>query len=232
MFLIAVITTPVLNDVWSAVANALNDNPTLAILSLVVVSFSAGFGARKYFQDRELSGLKVLNKDTARLLADAKRRIQELESPAKEAEALLSRISYCLAPDTLKSQLAETLRHWPSNMHDLLIVAIMRQLLTTPGAAWLCTPAGTALVKVEWDDQRRACKVSTKLDSQDDPIRQLREFPVEPERLRAALLDVALFGITTIAIATTSSEVQKMVVRQGPGLSWRVEKQTLERVRP
>jgi hypothetical protein len=227
----AAIMTSVSNDVWTAVANAVKDNPTLAILSLVVASFAAGFAARKYFQDRELSRLKALGEETARLLAGAEGRVQELEAPAKDAEALLTRISECLLPDALKNELAPLLRLWAPEKHDLLIVAIIRQLLTTPGAAWVCTPAGTALVKIEWDEQRRSCKVSTRVDSQDDPIRQLREFPVDPTRLSAALLEVALFGITIIAVPTGPTQVQRMVVRQGPGLGWHVEKQTLERAR-
>jgi hypothetical protein len=218
-------------DIWNALTAALKDNPTVAILGLVVASFSTGFAARKYFQDRELDRLKASLKETQQKAEAASKRTHEIESAEKESKERLRRITDCLAPDDLKSTLAEHLRHWPTEKHGLLIVAIMRQLLTTPGSAWLCTPAGTALVKVEWDDKRGACKVSAEMNSQVDPIKDLRGFIKNPQALDAVLFDVAIYGIASVAVETGPSLVQRILVRQGPALSWLVEKQTLQRVK-
>jgi len=217
-------------DLWSALAGALRDNPLLTLLGWSLAVFGAGFAARRYFQDRELDRLRTSLRETNERLESATARLQAIESGEQESKDQMKRIADCLTPDDLKKHLVSPLSHWPVEKHDLLIAGLMRQLISTPGRAWLCTPAGTSLVKVDWDEQRGACRIGSETNSQVDPIKELRELITDRETLDEVLFDVAVHGITSIAIKTGPKTLQRILIRQGPGLGWELEKQTLERV--
>jgi len=217
-------------DAWTPVANALRDNPVLTILAAILTSFSVGFAARGYFQDRRLNKLQTSLDDTTEKLQAATSRLAALDTTETKRAARIQQIAKCLVADDIRQMLKAQLGHWPTEKHDVLVAAVMRQLLSTPGTAWLCTPAGTYLVTVEWDSPRGACKVGTKMDTQTDPIKNLRAVVKDQAALNDVLFDIAAHGIGSIAVAEGPRTIRRIEVRQSSGLDWHFEEQTLQRV--
>jgi len=213
-----------------ALAGVLRDNPLLTLIGWSLAAFGTGFAARRYFQDRELDRVKTQLLETQQQLNTATARLQSIQDEEEEDKTRIDRIVDCIAPRELKRQLAGLFKHWPDDRHELVLAGLIRQLIVTPGRAWLCTPEGSTLVKVDWDQERGACRVGSETNSAVDPIKELRSFIRKPESLAAVLLDLAVYGITSVAERTTPTEIKVMKVRQGPGLGWHVETQTLERI--
>jgi len=217
-------------DLLEALAGVLQDNPLVTLVGWSLAVFGAGFAARRYFQDRALDRIKSQLMETEEELQAVKTELQGLEAAAAEKKGRLDTIADCLGPEEIKSQLTRLLSHWPKDCHDLIVAGVIRQLLETSGSAWLCTPLGSSLIEVEWDSDRGACRVGSKTDSSVDPIKEVRQFVRDPETLSVVLLELAVYGITSVAMRTSSSEKKVMKVRQGPGLNWQIATETLKRV--
>lgn len=213
-----------------ALAGVLRDNPLLTLVGWSLAVFGTGFAARRYFQDRELDRVKTELMETQQHLNTAEAKLRSIEESEEESKNRMDRIADCITTRELKKQLADLLEYWPEDRHELILAGLIRQLVGTSGRAWLCTPGGSTLVKVDWDEARDACFVSSETNSAVDPIKELRAFVRKPESLTTVLLDLAVHGITSIAEWSTPTELKVMKVRQGPGLGWHVEKKTLERV--
>lgn len=213
-----------------ALAGVLEENPLLTLIGWSLAVFGAGFASRKYFQDRELNRVKHRLLEVEQDLTTAKANLGAIEAAEEEAKGQIDRIADCISPGEIKKHLASVLSHWPAEHHDLIVVGVIRQLLTTPGRAWVCTPAGSTFVKVDWDHGRGACRFDFETNSSVDPIKELREFVRKPESLTTVLLELAIHGLTSVAERTGPSGLKVMKVRQGPGLGWNIETQLLERI--
>lgn len=213
-----------------ALAGLLEENPLLTLIGWSLAVFGAGFASRKHFQDRELNRVKHRLLEVEQDLTAAKASLGAIETAEEEARSEINRIADCISPDEVKKHLASVLSHWSTEHHDLIVAGVIRQLLSTPGRAWVCTPSGSTLVKVDWDRGRGACRFGSQTNSSVDPVKELREFVRKPESLATVLLDLAIHGITSIAERTGPSELKVMKVRQGPGLGWNIETQVLERI--
>lgn len=214
---------------WEALAVALRENPLLTLIGWSLAVFGAGFAARRYFQDRELDRIKTQLLDVQQQLGAATAELRSIQDTERERKNQIDRIADCISPHDLKKRLASILSHWPEDRHDLIVAGVVRQLIVTPGRAWVCTPSGSSLVKVDWDEERGACRVLTETNSSVDPIKELREFVRKPESLVTVLLDLAVHGITSVSERTAPTELKIMKVRQAPN-QWHVETQILERV--
>lgn len=217
-------------SLWEALARVLLDNPLLTLIGGSLAVFTAGFAARGYFQDRELNRVRHQLVESQEQLGTATAELQSIRKSEEEDHGRLSSIADCITPSHLRERLAGVLKHWPDKQHDLIVAGVIRQLIVTPGRAWVCTPSGSTFVKVDWDQERGACSVVSETDSSVDPIKELREFVPKPESLRKVLLDLAVYGITSVAKNTTPTQIQVIKVRQGPGLGWHIETQTLKQV--
>lgn len=223
-------TTPRQTDLWEALAGVLQDNPLLTLIGWSLAVFGAGFAARRYFQDRELDRVKAQLLEVQQQLTTAMAKLRSVQEGEEESRNRLDRIADCIAPNDIRKQLGGVLKHWPEDRHDLIVAGVIRQLIVTPGRAWICTPSGATLVKVDWDQERGACRVGSETDSSVDPIKELRGFVRKPEVLKMVLLDLAVYGITSVSERTTPTTLKIMKVRQGPGLGWHIDTQILERV--
>src|SRR5689334_22729435 len=131
-----------------ALAGVLRDNPLVTLIGWGLAVFGAGFAARRYFQDRELDRVKAQLLEVQQQLDTAAAKLRSIQESEEEGKKRIDRIADCIAPPDLKKQLASLLKHWPDDRHDLIVAGVIRQLIVTPGRAWLCTPSGSTLVKV------------------------------------------------------------------------------------
>ena len=211
-------------------SRVLQEHPLLTVAGWSLAVFGSGFATRRYFQDRELDRAKHDLLDIREKLEATERTLLSVEESKKEHENRMDQIADCIDPSDIKRQLASVLSQWPDDHHDLIVVGVVRQLIVTPGRAWVCTPSGSTFVKVDWDEERGSCRVYSETSSSVDPIKELREFISDSAALATVLFHLAAYGITTFAKRTSPTELKVIKVRQGTNLQWRIEKQALQRV--
>lgn len=211
------------------IARLVEENPVISLLGFLLGAFTFGFAARKYFEDRELSKLRHLLEEAEAKAVALQKTATNYAAASKEKGELASRLSIFLSAAELKRFLGKYLQEFPSEKHEAILAALMRQLLATPGFAWLCTPTASVLVRADFDEAKGASLVETKVDVLGDPIGEVRKQLTSPPQIAAAMLDLTLHGIARVAIKVNADQRKEITMMQAPGLTWKITTHLLQR---
>jgi hypothetical protein len=206
------------------------DNPTIALLGLLLTAFLTGFGVRKFFEDRQLTKLRHQLEETKEQLDSTVGRLRQGDAAAEAKTQLAARLRTFLSTGKLRDSLGKYLGEFPPEKHEAILASLMRQLLLIPGHAWLCTPAATVHVNADFDETRAASLVRAEVDVTNDPLLDLRRAITSQPQLLAAMLELSLNGIARIEIRADADHREHITVMQGPGLNWSITTDTLQRV--
>lgn len=206
-------------------------SPILTILGWLFAAFllglGAGWGVKKFFEERELPRLRDKVEELAGKLGEHK---QREESDA----ALRDELADVLDAANIGGQLSKFLKHWPEERRPPLISSVVRQLMMTPGTAWLLTPQATVFVRVQVNLKEESYKLVTNAHYQgspDDPTTEVRELLKGAEFRDDALFDLATRGVVKITRAVGQDIRQTYVVRQEYPGSFTHRKETFKRLR-
>jgi hypothetical protein len=219
------------NSPWRTLSEAIQSNPALSLLGLLLAAFTAGFGVRKLFEDRQLSRLSVSLEETRGKLDAATEQITSIKQEAAARKDLAGHLAEGLSAEDLRVSLAEHLRHWPEAERDQILVAVVRQLLLTPGQAWLCTPESLVFIKLDYDEQMDTSKLTIKADRDLYNLKELKEHVKEEQIFFAALTDLARYGFTRVLVATRPDERLGLTVRQDLDMNWSTVKSVYKAMR-
>jgi hypothetical protein len=215
---------------WTTLVRTVQDNPTIALLGLLLAAFLAGFGVRKFFEDRQLAKLRLQLEETKEQLDSTAGRLQQADAASEAKTQLAARLRTFLSTGELRDSLAKYLGEFPPDKHEAILASLMRQLLLIPGHAWLCTPTATVRVNADFDNARGASLVRAEVDVTNDPLLDLRRAITSQPQLLAAMLELSLNGIARVEIRVDADHGKHITVMQGPGLNWSITTDTLQRV--
>jgi hypothetical protein len=216
-------------SLWRALTEAAQDNPTLTVLGLLLAAFVAGFGVRKLFEDRELSKLRISVSDLVAKLKAASQESDTAESRAAAEKTLGTALASHLSIRELREALSDHLNAWSADQRDLLLVGLARQLLLSPGRAWLPTPTSMVFVTVGFNPELQMSNITVRTDFQVSPLDELREIVSDVRTLNAALLHLAVYGFARVDLPTQDG-TQVVVVRHDHEMNWSTVSRTYARV--
>jgi hypothetical protein len=215
---------------WDVFRGEIINNPLLVLLAMLGGSFAAGFSVRQVLRDRKIESLEA-DRDAARSDADRlKVKEGEAAGDAKERQSMSEHLAGWLSVPDLRATLSDHLSAWPSDRHELLVAGVIRQLLLSPGKAWLFTPTSMVFVKVSFDDSGGSrSQVSFKVTNEQDPVKALR-LSLGDESMVPIMSDLAIYGFAKYKTSISKDEFLLTMLRQTPELGWTKTETSYRRV--